>query len=138
MLLFSNWASLGETALLRSAEGELFMTTWTKAMQPPANMSEAADANAPARYNRRQAPSRSIFDVPAPIKHLFDRFPLLAYSANQLPHRAPRDRQEHVLYVFTTDEGALRGTPSFNPACLKWQVGALPRHPSRLLKSNPT
>jgi metaxin len=60
--------------------------------------------------------------VPAPIKQLFDRFPLLSYPANELPLRAPRHRSEHVLYVFATEGGARRGEPSFNPSCLKWQV----------------
>jgi len=27
-----------------------------------------------------------------------------------------------MLYVFAADEGARRGEPSFNPACLKWQT----------------
>jgi metaxin len=71
-----------------------------------------------------QKSSRSIFDVPAPIKQLFDRFPLLTYPTNELPQRAPQHRNAHVLYVFTSEDGALRGAPSFNPACLKWQVRA--------------
>ncbi|KAH7371261.1 hypothetical protein BKA66DRAFT_514288 [Pyrenochaeta sp. MPI-SDFR-AT-0127] len=85
-------------------------------------MSEAANSPDAPRNNRRPAPSRSIFDVPAPIKQLFDKFPLQTYPVNDLPQRAPRHRNEHVLYVFATDEGALRGAPSYNPACLKWQA----------------
>ena len=30
--------------------------------------------------------------------------------------------QEHKLYMFTSEEGAKQGWPSFNPGCLKWQV----------------
>jgi hypothetical protein len=71
-----------------------------------------------------QRSSRSLFDVPAPIKQLFDRFPLFTYPTNDLPQRAPQDRNAHVLYIFTSEEGALRGLPSYNPACLKWQVKA--------------
>lgn len=90
--------------------------------QHTAMMSESTNSNGPERANRQQAPSRSIFDVPAPIKQLFDRFPLCTYSVNDLPQRAPHHRNAHILYIFTTDEGALRGLPSYNPACLKWQV----------------
>ncbi|KAF2659637.1 hypothetical protein K491DRAFT_765925 [Lophiostoma macrostomum CBS 122681] len=71
---------------------------------------------------RRPQPSRSIFTVPTPIKQLFDRFPLLTYPANELPLRAPRHRDAHVLYIFATEEGARNGAPSYNPACLKWQT----------------
>jgi metaxin len=70
----------------------------------------------------QQKPSRSLFDVPTPIKQLFDKFPLLTYPVNELPQRAPRHRNEHVLYLFTTEKEASRGAPSYNPACLKWQV----------------
>ena len=90
-------------------------------------MSQTNDGNGAARQGVRQAqtPSRSIFAVPAPIKQLFDRFPLLTYPTNDLPHRAPRARNAHVLYIYASDEDALKGSPSFNPACLKWQVSAL-------------
>jgi metaxin len=73
------------------------------------------------RQQQRTAP-RSIFDVPAPIKQLFDKFPLVTYPINDLPQRAPRVRDTPILHVFTTKEGASRGAPSYNPACLKWQV----------------
>ncbi|KAJ4290464.1 hypothetical protein N0V90_010681 [Kalmusia sp. IMI 367209] len=68
------------------------------------------------------AASRGIFAVPAPIKQLFDRFPLQTYAANDLPQRAPRNRDAHTLYVFATEKGAAEGAPSYNPACLKWQA----------------
>lgn len=77
----------------------------------------------PQNPRRPQAQlSRSIFAVPAPIKQLFDKFPLLTYPTNELPQRAPRNRNAHVLYVFATQGEALEGAPSYNPACLKWQV----------------
>ncbi|KAF2466039.1 uncharacterized protein BDR25DRAFT_336613 [Lindgomyces ingoldianus] len=72
--------------------------------------------------DQRPQPSAGIFAVPAPIKRLFDKFPLLTYSANDLPLRAPRNRDRHVLHVFTTPRGAELGSPSYNPACLKWQA----------------
>lgn len=64
----------------------------------------------------------SIFDVPAPLRQLFARYPLLSYEANELPLDSPRRRDEHSLHVFTTDEDARKGRPSFNPSCLKWQT----------------
>lgn len=79
-------------------------------------------SKAPSRSRQQQPSSRSIFDVPTPIKQLFDRFPLLTYPVNDLPQRAPQHRDAHVLHIFTTNEGSLRGAPSYNPACLKWQV----------------
>ncbi|KAH7083968.1 hypothetical protein FB567DRAFT_95696 [Paraphoma chrysanthemicola] len=88
-------------------------------MMPQANEGDEA-----SRSNRppQQASSRSLFTVPAPIKQLFDQFPLCTYPNNELPQRAPRDRDTHVLYVFASDTQALRGAPSYNPACLKWQA----------------
>lgn len=85
----------------------------------PSETSERDDTH---RNEHRNKPQHSIFAVPVPIKQLFDRFPLLTYPANDLPQRAPRTRNAHVLYVFSTKQDALTGAPSFNPACLKWQV----------------
>lgn len=65
---------------------------------------------------------RKIFEVPGPVRQLFDKFPLITYPANELPQRTPQRRGEHSLYIFTTWEGAQDGEPSFNPTCLKWQV----------------
>jgi metaxin len=64
----------------------------------------------------------SIFRIPAPLKRIFDKFPLVQYDENHLPLRAPKDKSQHVLHVFTTDEEAKCGKPSYNPGCLKWQV----------------
>lgn len=60
--------------------------------------------------------------TPQQIKNLFKKFPLRVYSPNELPQRAATDRTYHKLYVFTTDEAARLGLPSFNPSCLKWQA----------------
>lgn len=65
---------------------------------------------------------RQWFTTPKPIKRLFDRFPLQTYSANELPQRTAAHRNQHALYIFTTEQGARHGAPSFNPGCLKWQV----------------
>ncbi|KAL1953438.1 hypothetical protein VTO42DRAFT_2816 [Malbranchea cinnamomea] len=60
--------------------------------------------------------------LPAPVKRVFDSFPLVTYPPNALPSRSHRQSGEHVLYVFTDARGARRGVPSFNPQCLKWQA----------------
>jgi len=62
------------------------------------------------------------FTTPQPIKRLFDKFPLQTYAANELPQRTAAHRDQHTLYIFTTEEGAKDGALSFNPGCLKWQV----------------
>ncbi|KAI5296421.1 hypothetical protein KEM52_002833 [Ascosphaera acerosa] len=62
--------------------------------------------------------------VPAPVKRLFDSFPLKTYPAT--PGSAAdgdgAGSDCHRLYVFTDARGAEVGAPSFNPECLKWQV----------------
>lgn len=70
----------------------------------------------------KSSPKWSIFDVPAPLRQLFARYPLLSYDANELPLDSPRQRDEHSLHIFTTDEDAKNSRPSFNPSCLKWQT----------------
>jgi metaxin len=62
------------------------------------------------------------FQLPAPVKGIFDKFPLKTYPSNDLPCRSPQIKDANVLHVFTTKEGASQNAPSFNPACLKWQV----------------
>ncbi|KAL4770261.1 hypothetical protein BDW60DRAFT_192819 [Aspergillus nidulans var. acristatus] len=76
------------------------------------------------RPDSRRAPRRvrDFFSVPAPVKRVFDRFPLLTYPANDLPHHAGSGRSGNQLFVFIDAAGARRGRPSFNPQCLKWQA----------------
>ncbi|TGJ82125.1 hypothetical protein E0Z10_g6643 [Xylaria hypoxylon] len=62
------------------------------------------------------------FTIPAPLARLFKKFPLLTYPPNELPARSPDIRHVPTLYVFISDEDALKGLPSFNPSCLKWQT----------------
>ena len=72
----------------------------------------------------RRLPS-SFFDyfrLPAPVKRIFDKFPLKTYAPNDLPRRSPKIRDDILLHIFTTEEGASNNAPSFNPTCLKWQV----------------
>jgi metaxin len=62
--------------------------------------------------------------IPRPLQQLFDRFPLRTYEANDLPERSQHLTSSDLptLYVFSADSDARLGLPSFNPACLKWQV----------------
>ncbi|CAI7647882.1 hypothetical protein PCG10_000782 [Penicillium crustosum] len=62
------------------------------------------------------------FTVPAPIKRLFDKFPLTTYPANEIPQRLRPHDNVNQLYVFTDASGVRHGRPSFNPQCLKWQA----------------
>ncbi|KAK3491450.1 hypothetical protein B0T13DRAFT_75070 [Neurospora crassa] len=70
------------------------------------------------------APPRKWWQVPRPLQKVFDTFPLLAYDVNALPARAQSATSGDLptLHVFSTEEEALRGAPSFNPNCLKWQA----------------
>ncbi|CAK4032228.1 Hypothetical predicted protein [Lecanosticta acicola] len=68
------------------------------------------------------AHQRSIFSLPPTVKRIFDKFPLVTYEANPLPIRSPKNREEHVLHVFGSEEGVREGRPSFNPGCLRWQT----------------
>lgn len=73
-------------------------------------------------------PTRNIFAIPSPLRRLFNHFPLRTTPSNPLPARCavagPGDTP--ILFVFTDEEGARIGSPSFNPACLKWQVSIFP------------
>ncbi|KAK1770875.1 hypothetical protein QBC33DRAFT_597384 [Phialemonium atrogriseum] len=60
--------------------------------------------------------------IPGPLQRLFDLFPLVTYPANELPSRSPGPSNLPTLYVFASEEGARKGSPSFNPTCLKWQT----------------
>jgi metaxin len=71
---------------------------------------------------RLRSPFFDYFQLPVPIKRIFDKFPLKTYPPNELPHRSPKIRNDILLHVFTTREGAFNNAPSFNPTCLKWQV----------------
>lgn len=67
--------------------------------------------------------SPGLFSAPAPIRSLFQSFPLAVHPAEPLPARSPDvDALLPRLYVFAHDADAARGLPSYNPSCLKWQV----------------
>lgn len=74
-------------------------------------------------FQRQANRVRNLFSIPEPLKRLFDKVPVLTYPPDELPQRTPRPTKLPSLYVFIGDEGAAAGRPSFNPGCLKWQVG---------------
>jgi hypothetical protein len=88
----------------------------------PSRAAMTQNAGGPPAASWTQQQQNSIFRIPAPLKRIFDKFPLVQYDGNELPLRAPKDKSQHVLHVFTTDKDAREGKPSFNPGCLKWQV----------------
>lgn len=95
----------------------------------PSKIPQDGPAEDPSRASPpKSAPSRfqDIFAIPAPVKKLFDRVPLVTYAPNPLPERSPKPSKIPSLYIFSTDRDAAAGRPSFNPSCLKWQV-RLPR-----------
>lgn len=67
--------------------------------------------------------------IPGPVKRLFDQVPIITYPSNELPKNqiAESKKSENLpnLYIFSTEEGAAAGRPSYNPGCLKWQVCSL-------------
>ncbi|KXX73881.1 Metaxin-1 [Madurella mycetomatis] len=73
---------------------------------------------------RSSTPPWRVMQIPRPLQRLFDRFPLLTYDANELPARSQHLTSSELptLYIFSTDEDARLGLPSFNPGCLKWQT----------------
>ncbi|KMP03004.1 hypothetical protein DIZ76_012746 [Coccidioides immitis] len=84
-------------------------------------MSEGGD-DAPPRLESLQRARSWIPSVPAPIKRVFDKFPLKTYPANAIPSRSLPDSSEHRLYVFSNARGCKQSAPSHNPQCLKWQA----------------
>ncbi|OGM48533.1 mitochondrial outer membrane protein (Sam35) [Aspergillus bombycis] len=83
---------------------------------------EGRDTSGQAPGNVTISRARDYFAVPAPIKRIFDQFPLVTYSPNDLPQRGASNRTGNRLFVFTDAAGAKSHKPSFNPQCLKWQA----------------
>jgi metaxin len=80
------------------------------------------DDTSQTSFGRQSRNVRDFFSIPQPVKKLFDQVPVVTYPPNQLPQRAPRPARIPSLYVFSKEEDAAAGKPSFNPSCLKWQV----------------
>ncbi|KAK8084868.1 hypothetical protein PG997_006139 [Apiospora hydei] len=91
------------------------------AASSPATTTSSMHAPAPAAPHRT-APRSSWFTIPEPLRLVFKQFPLVTYAPNELPVRSPSNRELPVLYVFGSDQDALKGLPSYNPSCLKWQT----------------
>lgn len=110
---------------------EQVLHTATPAIQihtPPPSPMPLKDSSARTgneHHSAAGAASRvqDIFSIPAPLKKLFDRVPVLIYPPNELPQRAPKPSRVPSLYVFSSERDSAAGRPSFNPSCLKWQVG---------------
>jgi len=88
----------------------------------PVNATDTSNRHVSSNKGSASRSWRDLFAIPPPVKRVFDKVPLVTYEANDLPARAPRDRGENVLYVFTTEDDAQNGRPSFNPSCLRWQT----------------
>ena len=89
---------------------------------PAVNAADTSNRHVSSNKGSGSRSWRDLFAIPPPVKRVFDKVPLVTYEANELPARAPRDRGENVLFVFTTEDDAQNGRPSFNPSCLRWQV----------------
>lgn len=86
------------------------------------NDAEQRAGSSASNNAQRKIQIGNIFSLPAPIKYIFDKTPLITYDANTLPARSVKPSRKPRLYVFSTPEDAAAGRPSFNPTCLKWQV----------------
>ena len=84
--------------------------------------SPANHANTSAGHAESQPSRAPWLRTPDLVKRVFDRFPLRTYEACELPQGRTSSRDEHALFVFTTQADAKAGRPSYNPGCLKWQV----------------
>jgi metaxin len=102
-------------------------------MPPKETTEEVAEEKSSFSKSTRKV--RDFFSIPAPVKQLFDLVPVVTYPPNQLPLRAPKPARIPSLYVFSKDQDAAAGRPSFNPSCLKWQVGIV-RNPILELRTN--
>ncbi|QSZ32810.1 hypothetical protein DSL72_002390 [Monilinia vaccinii-corymbosi] len=110
-------------------------------MSPPLNESTTTSSRSmkeekdtsydPSNLTRQTNAAKAFFSIPRPVKKLFDKVPVLTYPPNTLPQRSPgakkrseRDARLPSLYIFCRegDEVVDEDGPSFNPACLKWQV----------------
>lgn len=83
----------------------------------------AADPGSASAFARNTTAARNLFSIPKALKALFEKVPLRVYGANELPQSAPGRAAGPSLYVFARARDVEAGWPSFNPGCLKWQVG---------------
>ncbi len=104
-----------------------YTTAWDPSSMPTTTEADherdKPDAIPAQTYYRR---GRDLVSIPRPLKRLFDKFPLHTYPANELPVGSPRRNKLPTLYIFSDDEDARLGKPSYHPGCLKWQVCVFP------------
>lgn len=62
------------------------------------------------------------YSVPAPVRRIFDQFPVITYRANSYPQKARRSSDKNILYIFSNPLDTSGTNLSPNPACLKWQA----------------
>ncbi|TLD29512.1 mitochondrial outer membrane protein [Venturia nashicola] len=106
------------------------MTTPT----PPSNSTKPANPSSPR-------PSH-FWTIPAPLKRLFDKFPLVTYGDSGLPGGGVHERGQssgdgngekggvrgekedalHAFFSWTDDVEGDGRVASFNPGCLRWQA----------------
>ncbi|KAF2154698.1 hypothetical protein K461DRAFT_319223 [Myriangium duriaei CBS 260.36] len=64
----------------------------------------------------------SIFSLPAPLRDLFNQFPLRTYASNPLPSGTVLpSTSTNTLYIFS-NPSSVPNAPSLNPTCLKHQT----------------
>ncbi|KUL88642.1 hypothetical protein ZTR_05118 [Talaromyces verruculosus] len=88
----------------------------------PAGTEHEAEPPRPATPSVVQP--KKLFGVPAPVKRIFDKFPLTTYEAEELPGNVHTSgsSERNRLFVFIDPKQAATGAPSFNPQCLRWQA----------------
>src|SRR6266852_932534 len=94
-------------------------------MPPKPKAAEVDNVESHTSFSRWTIHLIALFSIPTPLRKLFDLVPVVVYLPNQLPQRAPKSSRVPSLYIFSTEQDAAAGRPSFNPSCLKWQVSAL-------------
>lgn len=120
-----NWTQLSDLLHQNPPEPTLQTTAHPRTQtRPRLTMAEPPPEPSPAAPAPAPTPTRNIFAIPSPLRRLFNRFPLRTTPSNPLPARCAVADPDGtpVLFVFTDEVGAKKGSPSFNPACLKWQV----------------
>ena len=110
--------------------------TFGKSNAQAMNATGSSDQQPSKQHSQRVASPRqtsSWFSLPTPIRQIFNAFPLISYSENQLPQHTSRSRDDNALHIFTLNQEEL----SPNPACLKWQAYLLVKGiPFRKISSN--
>ncbi len=119
----------GATGATSSFRSNACVLRATKTVEiPSSQMPPKEEKNIDADQSTFSKSTRKVqdfFSIPVPVKRLFDLVPVVTYPPNQLPLRAPKPARIPSLYVFSKDQDAAAGRPSFNPSCLKWQVGSV-------------